>query len=166
MTPIAPTVKYAFTGHRPEKLGGYSPQVQAKLVAFAKSFLYPRKDMILLCYSGMALGWDQAVAEACVDLSIPFAAAIPFLGQESTWPESSQRHYHDLVKAAATVVYVCDEGFAGWKMQKRNEYMVDNCHALIGLWDGTPGGTANCIKYAVKKGVVNVNLWSDWSILP
>ena len=33
-------------------------------------------------------------------------------------------------------------------MQKRNQYMVDKANNLIAVWDGTSGGTGNCIKYA------------------
>ena len=42
-----------------------------------------RPDAVI---SGMALGWDQAVARATADLGIPWVAAITFEGQESKWP--------------------------------------------------------------------------------
>ncbi len=35
-------------------------------------------------------------------------------------------------------------------MQKRNEWMVDNCDMLVAVWDGTDGGTYNCIDYAKR----------------
>lgn len=38
-----------------------------------------------------------------------------------------------------------------WLMQKRNEFMVDNCDTLISIWDGSSGGTGNCVAYATKK---------------
>ncbi len=31
--------------------------------------------------------------------------------------------------------------------------MVNNCDMLIAVWDGSDGGTANCVKYAQSKGV-------------
>jgi uncharacterized phage-like protein YoqJ len=37
-------------------------------------------------------------------------------------------------------------------MQKRNEYMVDNSDIVIAVWDGSKGGTYNCVKYAEKLG--------------
>jgi uncharacterized phage-like protein YoqJ len=37
-------------------------------------------------------------------------------------------------------------------MQDRNIWMVDHCDALIAVWDGTSGGTANCVRYAQKVG--------------
>jgi uncharacterized phage-like protein YoqJ len=33
-------------------------------------------------------------------------------------------------------------------LQKRNEWMVDHCDLLIAVWDGSEGGTANCVRYA------------------
>ena len=29
---------------------------------------------------------------------------------------------------------------------------VDNCDKIIGIWDGSKGGTGNCIKYAESVG--------------
>ena len=43
-------------------------------------------------------------------------------------------------------------------MQKRNEYMVNSCSELIAIFDNSPGGTANCIKYATEKGVKIVQI--------
>jgi uncharacterized phage-like protein YoqJ len=49
-------------------------------------------------------------------------------------------------------------------MQIRNEWMVDNAHIVLALWDGSSGGTGNCIKYANRKSVNKpiINLWSSW----
>jgi uncharacterized phage-like protein YoqJ len=33
------------------------------------------------------------------------------------------------------------------KMQKRNEYMCNNADYLIAIWDGSSGGTKNCVDY-------------------
>jgi len=38
------------------------------------------------------------------------------------------------------------------KLQKRNEWMVDNSDAVIAVWDGTPGGPGNTVDYARKFG--------------
>ena len=37
-------------------------------------------------------------------------------------------------------------------MQTRNMHMVDNSEDIIAVWDGTAGGTGNCVKYAEKVG--------------
>ena len=95
---------------------------------------------------------------------IPFTAAVPFYGQESMWPESSQEEYNKLLKVAKDVVYICDKGYAPWKMQIRNEWMVDHCDTVLALWNGTDGGTANCIRYAQKKNKPIINLWDHWNV--
>jgi uncharacterized phage-like protein YoqJ len=70
----------------------------------------------------MALGVDQDFAEICIQLGIPFTAAVPHLGQEVLWPEESQNKYRGLLGQAAQIVIVSPGGYAAWKLQKRNEY--------------------------------------------
>lgn len=148
------------TGHRPNKLGGYTPANQRRLTAFCVFALGSYKPEKVI--TGMALGLDMAVARACVQLQIPFVAAIPFQGQESQWPEQSQREYCGLLHLAAEVWHVCEPGYENWKMQTRNEWIVDNCTHLMALHDGTAGGTNNCVKYAAKVGRPTVNVWDSW----
>jgi hypothetical protein len=50
-------------------------------------------------------------------------------------------------------------------MQIRNEWMVDHCTHVAALWDGSPGGTGNCIRYVRKIGRPFDNLWQDWQAL-
>ncbi len=137
----------AFTGHRPQKLGGYGPSTMQTMVRVAVRTLLVEKGATA-AISGMALGVDQWAAEVCVELGIPFTAAVPFVGQESQWPEESQRHYQLLLQRAYNVVVVSPGPYHPWKLQRRNEWMVDNCDVLLAFWDGSPGGTANCVRYA------------------
>jgi len=102
--------------------------------------------------SGMALGVDQDFAWVCISLGLPFLAAIPFAGQESNWPHESRDFYHRLLERAYHVTVVSEGGYAAWKMQKRNEWMVNNCQTLIAVWDGSAGGTGNCVRYAKSVG--------------
>lgn len=153
----------AVTGHRPDKLGGYGSTAKKKLLAFAvERFGEALKKGPLSVITGMALGWDQAVAQACVIHGIPFHAAIPFVGQEQMWPEESQQLYADLLKRAAQVTIVSPGRYEAWKMHRRNEFMVDLSTVLVGLWNGSPGGTASCISYADRKQLKVVNLWNLW----
>lgn len=142
----------AVTGHRPDKIGGYDfynpvrtwvrEQLKRKLLDLRPQY----------AISGMALGVDQDFAYVCLEIGVPFLAAIPFVGQESRWPEASQQFYRDLMARAYHVVVVSPGGYAAWKMQTRNEYMVNLCRVLIAVWDGTPGGTGNCVRYAERVG--------------
>jgi uncharacterized phage-like protein YoqJ len=141
----------AFTGHRPDKLGGYklpNPTYQfvCQQIEQALKELQPEKVI-----SGMALGVDQWAANIAHKLGIPFIAAVPFTGQEKAWPAPSQKTFNTLIKLASEVVIVSEGGYAAYKMQIRNEWMVDRCDKLIAIWDGTPGGTGNCVKYAQSK---------------
>lgn len=147
----------AGTGHRPDKLGGHTADAMRRLDAFAEGLIdaaRPRKVI-----SGMALGWDQALVKAAGSCGIPYIAAVPFKGQESRWPFFSRKLYEILLSGAAEVIYVCEPGYAPWKMQRRNEWMVNNCEVLLELWDGSDGGTANCVRYADRKGVTAINAW-------
>jgi uncharacterized phage-like protein YoqJ len=105
------------------------------------------------------LGIDQWAASIAHKLHIPFLAAIPFEGQENAWPESSRKIYRILRKLATEEVIVSQGGYSADKMQVRNIWMVDNCDKLIAVWDGTKGGTGNCIEYAksVKKDIYYID---------
>lgn len=138
----------AFTGHRPDKLGGYklpNPTYTKVCREIEKALkeIQPAKTI-----SGMALGVDQWAAYISYKLKIPFIAAIPFEKQESKWPQSSQDTYFKLVKLASEQVIVSPGGYSVEKMQIRNKWMVDHCDKLIAIWDGTAGGTGNCVEYA------------------
>jgi uncharacterized phage-like protein YoqJ len=150
----------AGTGHRPDKLGGYSEDVFQRLVDLALAELDARRPTRAI--SGMALGWDQALAEACARYGVPFVVAVPCDGQERMWPQASQLKYRRLLGDAAEVVVVCPGPYAGWKMQRRNEWMVDHASEVWALWDGSPGGTKNCVDYAARSEVLVINLWDAW----
>lgn len=141
----------SFTGHRPNKLGGYRTpnDIFNYITSELKKILSNLKPEKAI--SGMALGWDQWAVQVCVDLQIPFIAAVPFIGQEKIWPQTSKDIYYDLLKKAIEQVIVCEGEYAAWKMQKRNEWMVDRSDVVIACFDGTNGGTANCIRYAKEK---------------
>lgn len=149
----------AATGHRPNKLGGYGVAAQMKLRFIATEYLNRVKPESVIC--GMALGWDQAVGFAAVGLGIPVHAAVPFEGQELAWPLESQYEYRSLIACCASRTVVFPGGYCAYAMQMRNEWMVDRCNRVMAMWDGSAGGTANCIKYAVKRGVTIDNLFEQ-----
>lgn len=142
----------AFSGHRPDKIGGYSlpNPTYTKICQETENILLQLKPD--KCISGLALGYDQYAMSVCLKLGIPVLAAVPFLGQEKAWPEASQKSYRRLLAKAAEVVIVSEGGYAPWKMQTRNEWMVNNCDLLLCCWDGSRGGTGNCVVYAEKIG--------------
>lgn len=156
-----------FTGSRPDKLGGYfTPNtiynVVCKNIENILSTYKPDKVI-----SGMALGVDQWVAERCIKMGIPFDAAIPFDGQESKWPEKSQKHYKDLLSKADNRIHVSPGSYSNKKFQLRNEYIVDNSDILVAIFkpneDGTTSGTENCVNYAKSKNnvIICINPYLD-----
>lgn len=150
----------AVTGHRPEKLGGYSREIDDKLLRFAAAFLRDADpDKVIL---GMALGWDQAVARACILLKIPFIAAVPFPGQELRWPEQAQHRYHFLLAHADSVERI-SQAYGPGAMQKRNIWMVDRSDEVSALWDGSSSGTKRCVQYAKGMRKLRENLWGAWT---
>ena len=149
----------AGTGHRPDKLGGYSPLTAFLAEEVALNWLHQQAHGITGVISGMAQGWDQALASAALSLSLPLHCAIPFDGQESRWPDAARREYRHILAQAASVTVICEGGFSNHAMQVRNEWMVDRCHLVLALWDGSSGGTGNCIRYAQQFPRPIVNLW-------
>lgn len=149
----------AFTGHRPNKLGGYTIPNKTQQWVWERireelEVLWPDKAI-----TGMAQGVDQWAAQICLIMGIPYVAAIPFVGQESLWPEKAQKDWKFLLQNAAESIVVSEGGYAVEKMQIRNKWMVDHCDVLLAVWDGTAGGTANCVRYAEKKKkqIVRIN---------
>jgi len=153
------------TGHRPTKLGGYTQQAFNKLVDVITSYLDSNPPDLVI--SGMALGFDQALCRAAINVNIPIWAAIPFVGQESPWPTQSRVIYKALLERCEKQIVVCKGGYAAYKLQRRNEWMVDQLtkpdDILLTIYDGTEGGTRNCIEYAKTKGVNIINLYDIWS---
>lgn len=109
--------------------------------------------------SGMALGWDMALADAAVFLDIPFRAAVPFPGQPDLWPVDQKARYHRLLEQAEDVTYI-SEFTVGRAYEIRNRWMIDRADLVLAYWDGSlNGGTANAVRYANKKKVPLKNLW-------
>jgi uncharacterized phage-like protein YoqJ len=152
----------AGTGHRPDKVGGYGADIAQRMVKIARGYLTELKPDVVI--SGMAIGWDQALAWAAIHEKIEWWAYVPFKGQEKMWPPESKMLYHALLTQADSVNIVCPDGYAPWKMQQRNEAMVDACDKVLALWNGGPGGTANCIAYADHVGKPYINAWDRWRL--
>lgn len=154
-------VKVCVTGHRPQKLGGFD--VSNPTRTWVRNALSEVLDTVKpnYAYSGMALGVDQDFADLCVEKGIPFEAVIPFPEQPSNWNNESQTRYYELLKKAKGQQVVCSSGYAAWKMQRRNEAMVDaigDDGIVVAVWDGSAGGTANCFRYAAGAGKVIVRI--------
>ena len=150
-------MKICVTGHRPNKLYGYnlSNPRWKRLKEHFKSIL--KENNCDEAITGMALGVDTVFALAVLELKaegcdIKLHCAIPCRNHSCKWIKESVDLYNDILYKADTVKLVSDEEYKPWLMQKRNEYMVDLADKVIAVWDGSNGGTGNCVRYAEKCG--------------
>lgn len=161
-------MKIAITGHRPNKLGNdynlTSPLIinisieLNRIIDNYKSryWINPTtndyaRDLTLI--SGMALGIDTLWAKLAHQNELPLIAAIPCLNQNKMWKQLSKDLYKGLLEHPLTTQHlVTNTEYNHNCMQLRNEWMVNNCDVLIAVWDRTPGGTGNCVNYAVNQG--------------
>lgn len=158
-------MKIAITGHRPNKLGNdydLSSDLIKRIKAELQFIIDKYKPAQLI--SGMALGIDTLWAKLAIENNIPLLAALPCQNQDKMWPQKSKLIYKDLLDNSLTTSHlVTDCEYNSKCMQDRNIYMVDNCDLLIAVWDGTSGGTGNCVRYANTVGkqmiILNPNLY-------
>ena len=138
------------TGHR----NFYHPE--DKIMNCVCSYLQDNKvERVLL---GCALGFDQLVAKACILLSIPFEAIIPFEGQELKWSLAQQKQFYEMLVKADKIIVLSEGGFENWKFHKRNAYIVDNTDSMLCYLIEDKGGTYSCCQYAASKNKTIVNV--------
>ena len=142
-----------FTGHRPEKLGCGEAEAVARLdTAIQDAYAFGYRTFI----SGMARGVDIWAAEIVLSMrkthpDIHLICALPHPDFESRWGADWQERYRAILFHADLIKTICPS-FSMGAYQKRNECMVDHSSRVIGFYNGAPGGTANTIKYATKRG--------------
>lgn len=163
-----------FTGHRPSKLYGYdlnNPKYQVLAQALAKHLrMLIAEKGVRRFISGGAIGFDtvaffvvEQMKREYKSLEIENILAIPFEKQYCKWRKTDVDRYNRMKLLADKVIYI-DElkqyqlknaqigVYNPIKMQKRNEYMVDESSYIVALWDDLKiGGTYNCIKYLKDK---------------
>lgn len=160
-------MKICITGHRPSKLPaqyGYDIHNAAYQLLglaiqdaiFAEALYH--QTLELTCISGMALGVDQLYVALADEIrhnrlfyKVLITAAVPCRGQELKWPVPSREIYHKLLALCDNVQYVTNGSFTPSCMEERNRWMVDHSDAVIAIWNGKPGSTANCIRYAKQQ---------------
>ena len=153
------------TGHRPGVYFDHSQETEDKLIKLTEKTLLELGATKV--FSGMAIGFDTALAQAAVNLGIPLVAVVPFVGQENVWPQESQDKYKLLISKASEVIVVSLGGYAAYKMQVGNQYLVDNCEILVALFNNKEmsGGTFNCVEYAIKTKRQIRNIWKEFCLV-
>lgn len=147
-----------FTGHRPDKLGGYGNGSYVYIVerVIREALVERCPDSVI---SGMALGTDQAAARAAIQCGIPVCAALPFAGQDARWPAQSQAEYAALLAQCAEVRVVCPGTYQPWKFIQRDAWMVSRCDEVWAVWDGSRGGTGSTVEIARRSRKPITNFW-------
>lgn len=170
----AQLITIAATGHRLNRLGGNCLKVRTRLEDLARASIQREKLKPAAIISGMAQGWDLAMAAMSIELKIPLIAAVPFADQSINWKTWEQQKWQEILDKAQEVVYIDSltaYAIKGLKIgtyhpakyQKRNEWLVDNCHKIIALYDGSgKGGTFNCLEYAKQFDKPVLNTWNSW----
>jgi uncharacterized phage-like protein YoqJ len=167
-----PYKRINFPGHRPDKLYGYewdtngNVLLMQKLEAVIKTVIDKYGKCEFIC--GGAIGIDQMAAEICIKLKathdIRVKLALPFAEQYILWKQRDIDRWKRHMFEADSVVFtdtlsmyktknVPMGKYHAAKMHRRNEFMVDESSLTIAVWDGTPGGTDNCVRYAVTHDV-------------
>lgn len=155
------------TGHRPQDIPGFVPRDFPVLTFIAEQALkVSRPDVVI---AGGAIGWDQALAQAALNLGLPLALILPFAAQHVRWGTEEQQRALSHVKRA-TIVYAASEPDLQSRSEvvqallSRNVEMLRYASGVLPFHNGKEsGGTAACLKEAGKRGVrVLENTYPAW----
>lgn len=142
----------AISGHRPEKIKDFDWVKEA----LKEAYLLLEVQKVI---QGMAAGVDLTAAKVAHEMGIPYVCARPWAGH--TARDGWKLTYASAIRNSEQVVDVDPSiKYPGvWAYQVRNKWMVDRADFVLAVWDGSDGGTANCVRYAWKVGkdVFNLN---------
>jgi uncharacterized phage-like protein YoqJ len=136
--------KVAFTGHR-----------HLKYVDVEQSLIKLHSDFSgAMWITGGAYGLDSHAARFALDNSIPLWLFLPFRAKVlcARWPSGDARELLFRSAKDCAKLSVVSPVFSMASYQRRNEFMVDAADVLAAFFDGSQGGTANCVRYASKVG--------------
>lgn len=150
-----------FTGYRPHRFAfspdGLRPEQVQRALAVQIARLYT--EGVHTFITGMCVGVDLWAAEAVLALrrdhpEVQLVAAIPFEGQEATWPQAARRQYQR-VREACQRVEVLSETGGSEAYLKRNRWMVDSADTVLAVYDFSRSefrsGTAATVRYARRQ---------------
>jgi len=157
-------MKIAFSGHRSDKIIDRDLLIE-KLVTLLLNYRQEQKDLFFI--TGGSTGFDTIVLAELIKLfsKDQIEIMIPFSGFETyatkDWSEIKQAQglnqtYVDRVKIVGG-----EKGSFASKCYKRNESMIKEADLLICYWNGSPSGTGNTVKLALKKGIDVINLFES-----
>ncbi len=148
--------KIAFTGHRYLSLW----QVESYLNKLHEDF----PDAIWI--TGGAVGLDSVAASYAMAHGIRLWLIIPFPihVMSKYWTHDQRRCLQDCWEYAEKTSVLAPT-YDVSIYQRRNERMVDLSDMVAAFWDGSNGGTGNCVRYAKSVGKRMIK-FSDFSSVP
>lgn len=169
-------MKIGVTGHRPQKIvpdRAWDDHAKQKLLDFAITQVEQVMDRVpeaVYFAIGGALGWDTAVAQACVCCNVPYELELPHPSMSHRWRKSDRQHYDSLVAQATRVTFVHREPDITSSrfisaLLERNKVIMDGSIAVLALWNGErEGGTYHALNYArtLNPKPQMFNAWGDW----
>lgn len=113
---------------------------------------------------GGAVGIDTIAAEVVLSLREEFPhirlfVAVPFRGFTAKWNATQKARFASICRSCDGIHVVADS-YSRAAYQRRNEYMVDRADLVIAYYNGSAGGTRNCVSYAQSHHVPIVNCLS------
>jgi O-acetyl-ADP-ribose deacetylase (regulator of RNase III)/uncharacterized phage-like protein YoqJ len=145
--------KIAFTGHRHLSF--------AQVAQYLNKLYQDCPDAIWI--TGGAIGLDSWAAKFAIDHGIELWLILPFPQNvmSKKWRDD-QKELLDWTVKSCSKLSVLSPAYDVTIYQRRNERMVDLSDMVAAFWDGSSGGTGNCVRYAqkVKKPMVR---FSDFS---
>lgn len=158
-----------FTGHRFDKLGFSERNDDPVYAKMYERLVLAVSDAIAngytRFYTGMATGFDIIAAEHIAlikrrNKNITLTAVIPFSGQADRFPPEWKKRY-DALLCECDGTETLNDGYRKWAYDQRNRYMVDRCRRVIAYFDGSDGGTANTVKYALRNCREVINIYEN-----
>jgi hypothetical protein len=155
------------TGHRPatpkDPSGLTEPQLRWLREQLSEGLDRLARQGPIEVLSGMAAGFDLALAAVAFELGVPLHAHIPYLSQPMGWPPAVRAEWVRLRSVAASEVIYGPNPGSRWQAVKllhaRNDGLLKTDRLLAG-WDATKrrGGTWSAIVKAQRLGLAGIHL--------
>lgn len=146
----------AGTGSRSLKMGSKAERLDVWHWILAE-IDYQRPDFIM---SGMAEGFDEALAKAALTTNVPLIAALPtkdygnyYWGRKSLTGSDRTQEFEELLQRAHSVVHVCSRLYEGGVHANfvRNGYMASEADSFL-VYKPESRGTKDCMARITKEG--------------
>jgi uncharacterized phage-like protein YoqJ len=157
----------AFSGHRPERLPWGEDESDPRCAALRVLMRRGLERAAAAGYTdflcGMARGCDFYFAEEVLALrgdlpELRLTAVLPCPSQPDAWREADRARYRALLGRCAEV-RVLEPVYSEGCMLRRNRWMVGRADALMTVYDGGGGGTAQAVRCAERRGVPVFPIW-------